>query len=281
MTMPAAPPTRTILHADMDAFFAAVEQRDRPELRGKPVIVGGTGRRGVVSTASYEARVYGVHSAMPMAQARELCPDGVFVPGRMAVYVAVSRQVRAVFEEFTPQVEPLSLDEAFLDVTGSRALFGDGERIGQQLRARVRERTGLTISVGVATSKYVAKVASDVDKPDGLTVVAPGAEAAFLAPLPLRRLWGAGPRTQQRLLDLGYHTLGDLQALDRAAMDRLFGENSGGHYFELCRGVDAREVEVDREGSTISTRSAASAPSSIPTSRSTTSRPCRAAPASS
>jgi DNA polymerase-4 len=250
--MPDAPAHRTILHADMDAFYAAVEQRDRPELRGQPVIVGGLGRRGVVSTASYQAREFGVHSAMPIAQARELCPHGHFVRGRMAAYVEVSEQVRAVFAEFTPVIEPLSLDEAFLDCTASLALFGDGAAIGRQLRALVAERTRLTISVGVASSKYVAKVASDVDKPDGLRVVPPGSEASFLAPLPVKRLWGAGPRTQQRLEDLGFHTIGDLQALDLLAMERLMGKNSGAHYHDLCRGIDRRAVEADREVKSVS-----------------------------
>ena len=166
----------------MDAFYAAVEQRDRPELRGKPVIIGGYGARQVVSTASYEARKFGVHSAMPGRRARQLCPEGIFVTPRMDVYAEVSGQIHEVFEQFTDQVEPLSLDEAFLDVTGSRALFGDGRTIAERIRREVRERTQLAVSVGVATSKYVAKVASDLDKPDGLVVVEPGTERA----VPLR-----------------------------------------------------------------------------------------------
>ena len=178
--MPETPEHRSILHADMDAFYAAVEQRDNPELRGQPVIVGGLGRRGVVSAASYEAREFGVHSAMPTARARYLCPDGHYVRGRISVYAEVSVQIREIFAEFTDLIEPLPLDEAFLDVTGSQALFGDGESIARQLRAAVLERTGLTISVGVATSKFVAKVASDCDKPDGLTLVPPGTEVDFL-----------------------------------------------------------------------------------------------------
>jgi len=245
--MPSPQTYRTILHADMDAFYAAVEQRDDPALRGLPVIVGGQGRRGVVSTASYEAREFGVHSAMPMARARELCPGGRFVPGRMEVYAQVSQQIRAVFEEFTPLIEPLSLDEAFLDATGSVRLFGEGRSIAEQIRDKVLERTRLTISVGVATSKYVAKVASDLDKPDGLTVVSPGTEAEFLAALPVARLWGAGPRMQKRLTDLGYHTIGDLQGLDLPGTIRLLGEAQGAHYFKLCRGQDDRPVEPDRE----------------------------------
>src|SRR5881296_3301775 len=185
-----------ILHVDLDAFFAAVEQRDRPELRGKPVIVGGGGPhdRGVVSTASYEARAFGVHSAMPLRTAGALCPRGIFLPVDGAKYQAVSRQVMAVLRRFTPLVEPISIDEAFLDVTGSRILFGDGEQIGRQIRAAIRDEVGLTASVGVATTKLVAKVASDLRKPDALVVVPPGAEAAFLAPLPITRLWGVGAR---------------------------------------------------------------------------------------
>ncbi len=182
---------RVILHADMDAFYAAIEQRDRPELRGKPVIVGGAGKRGVVATASYEARVFGVGSAMPGAKAARLCPDGIFVAPRMDVYSQVAKQVRDVFESVTDLVEPLSLDEAFLDVTGSQALFGDGRAIAERVRRLVRERTDLAISVGVAATKYVAKVASDLKKPDALVVVPPGTEREFLAPLPVRRLWGA------------------------------------------------------------------------------------------
>ena len=245
--MPPPPPHRTILHADMDAFYAAVEQRDHPELRGLPVIVGGLGRRGVVSTASYEARKFGVHSAMPVARARDLCPNGSYVPSRMGVYVEVSKQIRSVFEQFTPLIEPLSLDEAFLDVTGSEGLFGDGRAIAEKVRALVKERTDLTISVGVATSKYVAKVASDFRKPDGLTVVPVDAEAEFLAGLSIARLWGIGPRSQKRLTDLGYHTIADLQALDLPQTIKLMGDNLGEHYFKLCRGIDDRPVEPDRE----------------------------------
>ena len=181
----------------MDAFYAAIEQRDRPELRGQPVIVGGDGPRQVVSTASYEARRFGVRSAMPGVEAKRRCPHGIFVAPRMDHYAAVAAQVHAVFARFTDLVEPLSLDEAFLDVTGSRALFGDGETIARRIKDEVRAATQLVVSVGVATSKYVAKVASDLKKPDALVVVPPGRERAFLAPLPVSRLWGVGPATQQ------------------------------------------------------------------------------------
>jgi DNA polymerase-4 len=242
---------RTILHADMDAFYAAIEQRDHPELRGKPVIVGGAGPRQVVSTASYEARKFGVHSAMPGVRAKQLCPHGIFVVPRMEVYAAVSVHVREVFDRFTDLVEPLSLDEAFLDVTGSRALFGDGAAIAARIKAEVRARTELTVSVGVATSKYVAKVASDLRKPDGLVVVPPGDERTFLAPLPLSRLWGVCPVTQQQLERAGLRTIGDVQARSEADLVRAFGANLGEHLFVLANGLDPRAVESGRAAKSI------------------------------
>jgi len=242
---------RTILHADMDAFYAAIEQRDRPELRGQPVIIGGYGPRQVVSTASYEARKFGVHSAMPGRRARQLCPQGIFVEPRMEVYAEVSGQIQAVFEQFTDQVEPLSLDEAFLDVTGSRALFGDGRTIAERIKRDVRERTELAVSVGVATSKYVAKVASDVDKPDGLVVVAPGEEKAFLADLPLSRLWGVGPSTRAILERAGLRTILDVQSRSREQLVEGFGENLGEHLFVLANGLDARPVISERAAKSI------------------------------
>jgi DNA polymerase-4 len=243
---------RTILHADMDAFYAAIEQRDRPELRGRPVIVGGSALRSVVMTASYEARRFGVHSAMPGVKARRLCPDAVFVPPRMEVYAAVSAQVMELLASFSPLVEPLSLDEAFVDVTGSRALFGDGATIGASIRAAVRERTALAVSIGVATSKFVAKVASDLRKPDALVVVAAGDERAFLAPLPVKRLWGAGPKTQQRLEAIGLRTIGDVQARGEAALVEALGANLGTHFWRLANGIDERAVEPDREAKSVS-----------------------------
>jgi DNA polymerase-4 len=221
---PDPPPVRTILHVDLDAFFAAVEQRDHPELRGRPVIVGGGPTdRGVVSAASYEARAFGVRSAMPLRTAAALCPDAVFLPVRGAVYAAVSREVMAILHRFSPLVEPVSIDEAFLDVTGSIALFGSGEAMARQIKAAIRAETELTASVGVATSKLVAKIASDLRKPDGLVVVPPGEEAAFLAPLPVERLWGVGPRTAAALRDYGVRTIGDLAALPEALLERRFG----------------------------------------------------------
>lgn len=227
----------------MDAFFASVEQRDEPSLRGRPVIVGGLGRRGVVAAASYEARTFGVHSAQATAVARRLCPQGHFVPPRMNSYTAASRAVRKIFDSFTDLVEPLSLDEAFLDVTGSLRLFGDGPAIARRLRREVLRATELTVSVGVASSKYVAKVASDLDKPDGLTVVPVGGEAAFLAPLPIQRLWGAGKVMRRRLSDLGWQTIGDLQQQSLEQLVAALGEHAGVHFHALCRGQDPRPVE--------------------------------------
>jgi DNA polymerase-4 len=215
---------RTILHADLDAFYASVEVLDDPSLRGKPVIVGGDpNARGVVSAASYEARAFGVHSAMPLRTAHRLCPTGVFLPGRFDRYRELSRQVMRIFASYTPQVEPISLDEAFMDVTASRAVFGDGETIARNLKDRVLDEAGLVVSVGVATNKLCAKVASDLRKPDALVVVPPGGEAAFLAPLPVTRLWGVGPKTRQMLADYGVATIGQLAAMPEGTLRRRFG----------------------------------------------------------
>jgi DNA polymerase-4 len=239
-----APAARTILHVDLDAFFAAVEQRDHPELRGRPVVVGigGANDRGVVSAASYEARRFGVHSAMPIRTAKRLCPDCQFVPVNGAQYQRVSRDVMAILRRFTPLVEPISIDEAFMDVTGSRALFGDGESIAKAIKAAVRAELGLTASVGVATTKLVAKIGSDLRKPDGLVVVAPGDEAAFLAPLPIARLWGVGPSTAAALQDFGVATIGDLQALDRSALVRRLGPH-GPSLTARAHGIDPDPVD--------------------------------------
>jgi len=242
---------RTILHADMDAFYAAIEQRDRPELRGRPVIVGGDGPRQVVSTASYEARRFGVHSAMPGVRAKQLCPHGIFVTPRMEVYAEASAQVRAVFDRFTDLVEPLSLDEAFLDVTGSRRLFGDGPTIARAIKDEVRRATQLCVSVGVATSKYVAKVASDLKKPDALVVVPPGEERAFLRPLPVSRLWGVGAVTRQQLERAGLRTIGDVQRRSERELRQAFGDSLGPHLHVLANGLDPRAVEPSREARSI------------------------------
>src|SRR5688572_12062534 len=233
---------RTILHVDLDAFFAAVEQRDRPELRGRPVIVGGEpGGRGVVSAASYEARVFGVHSAMSLQEASRRCPDGVFLPVDGRRYQQASRDVMAILRQFTPLVEPISIDEAFLDVTGSRALLGDGEAIARQIKAAVRAEVGLTASVGVASTKLVAKIASDLRKPDGLVVVEPGSETAFLAPLPISRLWGVGHKTAVQLADYGVRTIGDLAVLPVDTVVRRFGKH-GASLIDRARGIDADPV---------------------------------------
>src|SRR5437867_4170232 len=241
---------RTVLHVDMDAFYAAVEQRDRPELRGKPVIVGANplgGRgRGVVSTASYEARRFGVGSAMPISQAYRLCPKGVYLPVDMEKYGRESERIMKILRRFTDRVEPVSIDEAFLDVSGSGRAFGSGEEIARRLKEAIRRETQLTASVGVATSKLVAKVASDMRKPDGLVVVPPGDEAAFLAPLPVRRLWGVGPKMEEQLAKLGVHTIGALAACAPAALEARFGL-WGPQLVLLARGIDERPVLAEAE----------------------------------
>src|SRR5688500_16674172 len=235
--------SRAIIHADLDAFYASVEVLDDPSLRGKPVIVGGgPGDRGVVSAASYEARAFGVHSAMPLRTAARRCPQGVFLPGRHERYRELSEQVMAIFASYTPMVEPISLDEAFLDVSASAAAFGDGETIGRQIKDRVLDEVGLVVSVGVATNKLCAKVASDLRKPDALVVVPPGQEAAFLAPLPIRRLWGFGPQAQQALAEYGVGTIGQLAALDPATLQRRFGRH-GADLASRARGIDAGTVQ--------------------------------------
>jgi DNA polymerase-4 len=233
---------RTILHADLDAFYASVEVFDDPSLRGKPVIVGGDpNARGVVSAASYEARAFGVHSAMPLRTAHRLCPTGVFLPGRFDRYRELSRQVMRIFASYTPQVEPISLDEAFMDVTASRAVFGGGETIARSLKDRVLDEAGLVVSVGVATNKLCAKVASDLRKPDALVVVPPGGEAAFLAPLPVTRLWGVGPQTRQTLADYGVATIGQLAAMPEGTLRRRFGIH-GAELRLRALGVDPSKV---------------------------------------
>ena len=237
-------PERWILHCDLDAFYASVEQRDHPEYRGKPVIVGGgPNERGVVSAASYEARVFGVHSAMPLVQAGKLCPQGIFVPGDAAAYEQASDAVMALFALRTPLVEPISLDEAFLDVTGSAHLFGGPEQCGRDLKREVQEQVGLVLSVGLASNKLCAKVASDLRKPDGFVIVPRGGEAAFLAPLQLKRLWGVGPKTQRVLEDLGMRTIGDLARADPALLEARLGEH-GSTIQQRARGIDEdREVQ--------------------------------------
>jgi DNA polymerase-4 len=249
--MPVAPST-TILHVDLDAFFAAVEQRDHPELRGRPVIVGGApGSRGVVSAASYEARRYGVRSAMPLRTAAALCPEGVFVPVRGDRYAEVSRAFMVILRRWTPLVEQISIDEAFLDVAGTFALHGTPERIAEDVRAAVGSELGLTASVGVASTRLVAKIASDLRKPDGLVVVPAGTEAAFLQPLPIWRLWGVGEQTRRALADYGVQTIGDLAVLPPDVLVRRFGAH-GMTLAERARGIDPTPVGNDEVARTVS-----------------------------
>ncbi len=235
----------------MDAVFAAVEEREDPSLRGKPVVIGsdpqaGEGR-GVVATANYEARKYGIGSAMPISVAWRRCPHAVYMRPRIKLYAEVSRDAFEVFARFTDANEPLGIDEAFLDVTASQRLFGPGPEVSRQLKEAVRDATGLTASVGCAASKFVAKIASDLEKPDGLVVVPPGSEATFLAPLPVRRLWGAGPKMLGRLRNLGCNTIGDVAGLDAAVLERRFGEALGGRFHRLSRGIDPRRVDTGRK----------------------------------
>ena len=234
-------PPKQIIHLDMDAFYPSVEALDNPELRGKPVIVGGSKERGVVSSASYEARKFGVHSAQPMATAMQLCPNGIVVPVRMARYQEVSEQVFEIFHIFTPLVEPLSIDEAFLDVTGSSRLFGSPIEIAKKIKQKIVEKTGLTISAGVAPSKFVAKVASDMEKPDGLTIVARDKVREFLDPLPIKKMWGAGKVTQKALARIGIHTFKDLRLASVEVLEKEFGKH-GRHMHQLSLGIDPRDV---------------------------------------
>ena len=236
---------RTILHVDMDAFYAAVEQRDHPEHRGKPLIVGsdpkGGKGRGIVATCSYEARKFGVHSAQAISQAWRMCPQGIYVPPDMPKYARVSERIMRILLDFSDLVEQISIDEAFLDVTGSRRLFGDGVSIAGKIRDRIHSEQKLTASVGVAANKFTAKVASDFRKPDGLVVVEPGREAEFLAPLPVSRLWGVGEKTAALLNGIGLQSIGQIAALDRRYLADRFGK-SGEHLWELSRGIDDRPV---------------------------------------
>jgi DNA polymerase-4 len=239
------------VHLDLDSFFAAAEALDNPALRGLPLIVGGLGPRGVVSTASYEARAFGVRSGMPMGRARFLCPEGIYLPGRYHRYRELSEMVMAVFRRYTPLVEPLSLDEAFLDVTLSQEIFGPAEDIAARIRREVRAETGLTVSAGVSAVKYVAKVASGFKKPDAMTVVPEGGETDFLWPLPVRKLWGAGEVTVRRLEGLGLATIGDVAALPEGRMIDALGANGGSRLWNLAWGRDPREVEPEREAKSI------------------------------
>jgi DNA polymerase IV len=253
--------TRTILHVDMDAFYVSVEIRRRPELRGKPVVVGGTASRGVVAAASYEARRYGVFSAMPSAQARRRCPQAVFLPGDHELYSQVSTEVHEIFRRFTPLIEPLALDEAFLDVSGSRRIHGDGVTIAAQIRMLVQDELQLSCSVGVAPNKFLAKLASVAAKPQalpsgvlpghGVVEVLPGDELAFLHPLPVKALWGVGPATLERLAKYGLGTVGDLARLGQQTLASALGPAAGGQLYRLANAIDDRPVEPERSAKSI------------------------------
>ena len=242
---------RVILHADMDAFFASVEQHDDPALRGLPVIVGGTGPRGVVSAASYEARRFGVHSAMPGREARQRCPNGIFLPVRMARYREISAQVFEAMRSITPLVEGLSVDEAFLDITGSVRLFGSVRGVGETLRERIKSATGLNVSIGIAPSKFVAKIASDIEKPAGFVMVDAGEVQGFLDPLPVKRLWGLGPKTLPRVEAAGFHTFRDIREAAPEQLRAVLG-NQADRFRRLAAGIDARSVEPVREDKSVS-----------------------------
>ncbi|MCB1692794.1 MAG: DNA polymerase IV, partial [Pseudomonadales bacterium] len=241
---------RIVVHADMDAFYAAVEQLDNPSLRGKPILVGPNSYRGVVLTASYEARKYRVGSAMPVAEARRRCPQAIMVEPRFERYVEISRQVMDIFGDFSPKVEALSLDEAFLEMTGAAHIFGSPIEMGRKIKQAVKSATGLDVSVGISGTKYVAKVASAHEKPDGLTVVPQALAPAWLAPLPVTRLWGVGRKTAPRLLDLGLATIGDVARADPAFLVRHLG-GSGRHFFDLANAQDPRDVQRGRASKSI------------------------------
>ncbi len=244
--------SRVILHVDMDAFYAAVEVREDPSLAGKPLIIGHRGARGVVATCSYEARVFGVRSAMPSVTAERLCPQGVWMPSRMALYAGVSRDIRKLFDAVTPCVEPVSIDEAFLDLSGIARTLDDGRRLAQDLKQRIRDSQQLTASVGVSPNKFLAKVASDLDKPDGLVVLGHEQLADLLWPLPIERLWGVGPKTAKRLRKRRIATIGDLARVQEAVLRGIVGARSAKHLRALAHGQDERPVEPQRDTKSIS-----------------------------
>ena len=253
--------SRTIAHVDMDMFFVAVELRKRPDLIGKPVVVGGDGRRGVVAAASYEARRFGVFSAMPSSRARRLCPEAIFLPGDMSLYSEVSALVFGIFRDYTPLVEGLSLDEAFLDITGALKLFGDAVSIAESIRSRVHDEVGLVCSVGIGPSKFIAKLASKQAKPianqqgvrpgKGVVQVRPGEEISFVHPLPVKSLWGVGPATLEKLERIGIRKVSDLANVDRVALQHSIGEAHANHLFNLAHGIDHSMVVSDREAKSI------------------------------
>jgi DNA polymerase-4 len=241
-----------ILHVDMDAFYASVEQRENPALIGKPVVVGGTADgRGVVAAASYEARAFGIHSAMPARRAKQLCEHAVFIRPRIDLYAQVSMQIRNILEQYTPLVEPLSLDEAFLDVTGTERLLGPALHLGRQIKKRILDELGLVASVGIAPNKFLAKIASDLEKPDALVVVEADQVQTFLDPLPVGRIWGVGKVSVESLKRISITTIGQLRQLPKDTLSQLFG-SSGEHYWLLAQGIDPRRVIPDREAKSIS-----------------------------
>lgn len=237
-------PIRKIIHVDMDAFYASVEQRDHPELKGKPIAVGGSQERGVVAAASYEARKFGVRSAMPSITAARLCPELIFVRHRFDVYKSVSKQIRAIFHEYTDLVEPLSLDEAFLDVTTNKLNFPSASMIASEIRWKIKQETGLNASAGISVNKFLAKVASDINKPNGQKLISPADVDEFIAALKIEKFFGVGKVTAKKMNDLGIHTGLDLQQYSRPELVRLFGK-SGGYYHNICRGIDNRPVRSD------------------------------------
>ena len=235
------------MHVDMDAFFASIEQLDHPEYKGHPVIVGGLSSRGVVATCSYEARKFGVHSAMPISRAKKLCPDGIYVYPRMDRYKEVSEQIFSIMKEFTPYIEPLSVDEAFLEVSGMSTMYSGPKALGRAIKDRVFEETGLIISAGLGPNKFLAKLASDLDKPDGLVVIPYGREKEILAPLSIKRIWGVGPRTEKILKNGGFYLMRHIQALpDESSLIPLVG-NQARRIWELANGIDDRPVETERK----------------------------------
>lgn len=242
---------RKIIHIDCDCYYAALEVRDFPELQGQPVAVGGQGPRGVLSTCNYEARAFGVRSAMPTARARSLCPQLIIQPSRFDVYRAVSRQMRDIFSRYTDRIEPLSLDEAFLDVTDNPAFAGSATRLAEHLRAEIKRETGITVSAGVAPNKYLAKIASDWNKPDGLCVITPAQVADFVQALPVERLFGVGKKTAERMHQLGYRTCGDLQQADLSTLIERFGR-FGPRLYQLARGQDERPVRTEYRAKSLS-----------------------------
>lgn len=237
---------RWIMHVDMDAFFASVEQREHPEWRGRPVIVGGLSSRGVVSTASYEARAFGVHSAMPITRARTLCPQGIFAKPHFELYKSISEEIHGIMLHYAPAIEPISLDEAFMDISGMGIHFRTVGDVGRAIKREILEQTGLVASAGIAPNKFLAKMASDMDKPDGLCVIPYGREAEILAPLPIRRLWGVGRVTEEKLLALGYRTIGDIQRADTELLARAVG-NQAGVLHALSLGIDDRPIVASRQ----------------------------------